>query len=68
MERTVLISDGKISTEKIRKVSFRRTAASFQMQRNFTHEEYSVLDKAHRLQLTEEMLEEAGIDSNKSAD
>lgn len=64
VERTVLISDGKISTEKIRKVSLeelQRLANTAE----FTHEEYSVLDKAHRLQLTEEMLEEAGIDSNK---
>ena len=64
VERTVLISDGKISTEKIRKVSLeelQRLANAAE----FTHEEYSVLDKAHRLQLTEEMLEEAGIDSNK---
>ena len=64
VERTVLISDGKISTEKIRKVSLeelQRLASAAE----FTHEEYSVLDKAHRLQLTEEMLEEAGIDSNK---
>ena len=64
VERTVLISDGKISTEKIRKVSLeelQRLASTAE----FTHEEYSVLDKAHRLQLTEEMLEEAGIDSNK---
>lgn len=64
VERTVLISDGKISTEKIRKTSaeeLQRLASAAE----FTHEEYSVLDKAHRLQLTEEMMEAAGIDSNK---
>lgn len=64
VERTVLISDGKISTEKIRRVSaeeLQQLASSAE----FTHEEYSVLDKAHRLQLTDEMLEAAGIDSNK---
>ncbi len=31
----------------------------------FTHEEYSVLDKAGRLQLNDEMLEAAGIDGNR---
>jgi hypothetical protein len=30
-----------------------------------SHEEYSVMDKAHRVQLSEEFLEMAGIDSNK---
>ena len=30
-----------------------------------SHEEYSVLDKAHRVQFSEDMLEAAGIDSNK---
>lgn len=75
VDRTVLISDGKISTEKIRKESAEEMLRKAQ-EAGFTgdeggngaqdtHEEYSVLDKAHRLQLTEEMLEEAGIDSNK---
>ena len=49
VDRTVRISDGKISTEKIKKF----------------YEEYSVLDKAHRLQLDEDMLTVAGIDSNR---
>ena len=30
-----------------------------------THEEYSVLDKAHRVQLSDDMLAAAGIDTNK---
>lgn len=57
VDRTVLISDGKISTEKIRQV---QKAADFQ-----SHEEYSVMDKAHRIQLSEDVLEEAGITSDK---
>ncbi|MDE7436046.1 MAG: ABC transporter ATP-binding protein [Lachnospiraceae bacterium] len=75
VDRTVLISDGKISTEKIRKESAEEmlrkaqeagfTGEETDAGKQDTHEEYSVLDKAHRLQLTEEMLEEAGIDSNK---
>lgn len=59
--RTVMISDGKISTEKIRKNS--------QENKNFFkeegQEEYSVLDKAHRVQLTDDILEAAGIGTNK---
>ena len=30
-----------------------------------SHEEYSILDKARRVQLSEEVLKEAGIDSHK---
>ena len=30
-----------------------------------SHEEYFVMDKARRLQLTKEMIEAAGIDGNK---
>jgi ABC-type lipoprotein export system ATPase subunit len=72
VERTVMISDGKISTEKIRKHTDQKegklTNIQFAGQENGTkaaHEEYSVLDKAHRVQLTEEMLEAAGIHTNK---
>ncbi len=73
VDRTVMISDGKISTEKIRKESRadvlrKAQEADFRTlspQSNETHEEYSVMDKAHRLQLSEEVLEEAGIDSDK---
>ena len=50
VDRTVLISDGKVSTEKLKE----RPSM-----------EYTVLDKAHRIKLTDEMLEAAGIDSNK---
>lgn len=50
VDRIVLISDGKVSTEKLKE----RPAM-----------EYTVLDKAHRIKLTDEMLVAAGIDSNK---
>ena len=50
VDRTVLISDGKVSTEKLKK---------------HPAMEYTVLDKAHRIQLTDEMLEAAGIEANK---
>ena len=41
VDRTVLISDGKVSTEKLKK---------------HPAMEYTVLDKAHRIKLTDEML------------
>ncbi|MCM1460232.1 MAG: ABC transporter ATP-binding protein [Bacteroides sp.] len=67
VDRVVMISDGKISTEKIMKAKYREGIdkmedVAFEEE---SHEEYSVLDKAHRVQLSEEMLEAAGIDSNK---
>lgn len=58
--RVVLISDGKISTEKIRKVH----AATWENSQNL-QEEYMVLDRAHRLQLSDEIMEKAGISTNK---
>lgn len=68
VNRVVMISDGKISTEKIRREMYSRHADSrFEEdpEGESCHEEYSVLDKAHRVQLSGEILEQAGIDSNK---
>lgn len=60
VNRVILISDGKISTEKIRK-----DIVSWNDGESNTQEEYVILDRAHRLQLSEEVLEQAGISSNK---
>ncbi len=67
VDRVVMISDGKISTEKIMKAQVREQIAhisSDELDDN-AHDEYSVMDKAHRVQLNEEILEAAGIDTNK---
>lgn len=48
VDRAVMISDGKISSEKRGEES-----------------EYTVLDKARRIQLSNQMLQDAGIDSNR---
>lgn len=61
VNRVIMISDGKISTEKIRK----EAGYSWNEGADDSHEEYVVMDKAHRLQLSEEMLEMAGIDTNR---
>jgi ABC-type lipoprotein export system ATPase subunit len=64
--RVVMISDGKISTEKIMKENYRkRLEESGSFSAEESHEEYSVLDKAGRLQLKDELLTAAGIDTNK---
>lgn len=65
VERVVMISDGKISTEKIRKESYTEGFLGKGFGTEESHEEYAVLDKAHRVQLSEEVLEQAGIDSNR---
>lgn len=67
VDRVVMISDGKISTEKIMKAQFREQIDNME---NFeadedSHEEYSVMDKAHRIQLSDDMLTAAGISGNK---
>lgn len=68
VDRVLMIADGKISTEKIMKDEYRRTYESLGEMPGVdgaTHEEYSVLDKAGRVQLSEEMLAMAGIDSKR---
>ncbi len=67
VDRVVMISDGKISTEKIMKAQIREQIDSvedIEIDDN-SHEEYSIMDKAHRVQLSDDMLLAAGIDSNK---
>lgn len=61
VNRVIMISDGKISTEKIR----REAGFAWNEGADDAHEEYVVMDKAHRLQLSEEVLEMAGIDTNR---
>ncbi|MBE5943837.1 MAG: ABC transporter ATP-binding protein [Lachnospiraceae bacterium] len=67
VDRVVMISDGKISTEKIMKAKYRENIDSLTDEELYenAHEEYSVLDKAGRVQLNDEMLDAAGIDTNK---
>lgn len=68
VNRVVMISDGKIGTEKIMKEEYRKKMDNLEsdsFSAEDSHDEYSVLDKAGRVQLNQEMLEAAGIDSNK---
>lgn len=61
VNRVIMISDGKISTEKIRK----EVATTWNEEEANVHEEYVILDRAHRLQLSDEILEKVGISTNK---
>lgn len=68
VNRVLMISDGKISTEKIMREDYRKALEALETESSLgqrTHEEYSVLDQAGRLQLNEEILSQAGIDSRR---
>lgn len=67
VSRVIMVSDGKISTEKIMKEAYRKKLDELStetLKEIESHEEYSVLDKARRVQLSEDALQEAGIDSH----
>ncbi len=68
VSRVIMVSDGKISTEKIMKDDYKKKLDDLSTEtlaEMDSHEEYSILDKARRVQLSEDMLKEAGIDSHK---
>lgn len=67
VSRVIMVSDGKISTEKIMKEAYRKKLDELSTEKLAeveSHEEYSVLDKARRVQLSEDALKEAGIDTH----
>ena len=66
--RVVMIADGKISTEKIMKESYKdrmNELSTDGFSSDDSHEESSILDKANRVQISPDILAAAGIDSNK---
>lgn len=79
VDRVVMISDGKVSSERVLKEEYRRKIEAGEslldeMKDNggeqvtsadISHEEFSILDKAGRVRLSAEMREAAGIDSNR---
>lgn len=68
VDRVLMIADGKISTEKIMREEYKKaydTLDEMNEHPDGSHEEYSVLDKAGRVQLNEELLALAGIDSKR---
>ncbi len=68
VSRVIMVSDGKISTEKIMKEAYKKKLDDLSTEtlaEMDSHEEYSVLDKARRVQLSEDALKAAGIDSHK---
>lgn len=66
VDRVLMISDGKISTEKVMKDEYKKKLEALSEHDPLaTHEEYSILDKAGRVQLNEDILAMAGIDSKR---
>ena len=70
VERVVMISDGKIGTEKVIRKNYadnwKAARENGVFQNEVTQqEEYAVLDRAGRVQLPEHMRQEAGIETRK---
>ena len=68
VNRVVMISDGKISTEKVIKQEYEQTINSMatdSFDTALTHEEYTIMDKAGRIKLTDEMRQELGLKDSR---
>lgn len=67
VKRVVAIRDGKISSERILKESYaeRLKEVSIDWRLEDTQEEYVILDKAGRVQIPKELLNELHLESNK---
>ena len=72
VDRVVMIRDGKISSERVMKQDYverlknldDRGLAAIGAEEN-TQEEFAILDRAGRVQLTKDILEQAGIEGNR---
>lgn len=67
VNRVISIRDGKTSSERIMKNDYREKLANMDInwKEEETQEEYAVLDRAGRVQIPGELLEEMGISGNK---
>lgn len=67
VNRVIMIRDGKISSERILKQSYAEHLQSAGSLRELedTHDEYAILDKAGRVQLTKEMLDGIHVTENQ---
>ena len=66
VDRVVMISDGRVTTEKIMKEEYKENITSINSEdfdMSNVHEEFSVLDKAGRLKLSDEIREQTGLTS-----
>ncbi len=67
VKRVVAIRDGKISSERVLKEQYadRVRESSIDWRSEDTQDEYAVLDKANRLQIPSEFIDEMGLSDNK---
>ncbi len=67
VKRVVAIRDGKISSERVLKEEFadRIGESNIDWRAEDTQDEYVVMDKAHRLQIPPELIDELKLDDNK---
>lgn len=67
VKRVIAIRDGKISSERVLKEAFvdRVKESNIDWRAEDTQDEYVVLDKAHRLQIPKELIDELGLSDNK---
>lgn len=67
VDRVVLIRDGKNSSERIMKQSYKESLSGVTGFENTaeSHDEYAMLDRAGRVQLPKEILEQIGVKGNK---
>ena len=67
VKRVIAIRDGKISSERVLKEAFvdRVKESNIDWRAEDTQDEYVVLDKAHRLQIPKELIDELDLSDNK---
>jgi ABC-type lipoprotein export system ATPase subunit len=67
VKRVVAIRDGKISSERVLKEQYadRVRESNIDWRAEDTQDEFVVLDKANRLQIPKELIDEIGLDGNK---
>jgi len=65
VNRVVTIRDGKISAERLMKQSYRLSDIGAFTEQTETQDEFTVLDRAGRLQIPRELLEQMNIRDNK---
>ena len=67
VDRVVMIRDGKISSERVTKQDYLQRMKAFESieLEEAVQEEFAILDRAGRVQLTEDILKQAGIEGNR---
>lgn len=67
VDRVVMIRDGKISSERVTKQDYLQRMKAFESieLEEAVQEEFAILDRAGRVQLTKDILKQAGIEGNR---